>query len=166
MNMKKPRMKVTVSAQLNAPAESVWLLVTQSNTLKFVTKGFMGFRSVSGSFPEYWKDGDTQEMRILLFGFIPGWLHKITFKEISAAKMQLLTHESGGVVTVWNHLISITETTDTGCRYNDIVEINAGIFTPFIWLYAHAFYRYRQLRWKNLVRRYVTTIEEDDTNTS
>lgn len=152
------KMKVAVSTQLNVSAESAWQLVTQSNTLTFVTRGLMGFRPASGSFPKQWNQGETQKMRILLFGFIPAWQHQITFKEISAPKKQLLTHESGGVISVWNHLISVTEKSATGCQYNDIVEVKAGIFTPLIWLYAHAFYRYRQWRWHKLVNLHASGI--------
>jgi hypothetical protein len=27
------------------------------------------------------------------------------------------------------------------------------LFTPLIWFYAHIFYRYRQLRWRLLLRK-------------
>jgi len=38
------------------------------------------------------------------------------------------------------------------CGYTDQIDIQAGILTPPIWLFAHIFYRYRQRRWRHLVR--------------
>jgi len=39
------------------------------------------------------------------------------------------------------------------CSYTDEVEIEAGVFTPLVWLYANLLYRYRQLRWKVLISK-------------
>ena len=151
-------MKVSVSSTLNCPTDKVWQLVTKSSTLLFVTKGFMGFRSLSGEFPSYWREGETERMRILLFGFIPAWKHEIHFKEVNTSKKQLLTNEVGGLISTWNHLMSVQPITSDTCQYDDIVEIQAGVFTVFVWLYANMFYRYRQYRWKKLVKTHTASI--------
>jgi hypothetical protein len=39
-----------------------------------------------------------------------------------------------------------------GTLYRDQVTIQAGMFTPFIWLFAQLFYRHRQRRWRQLAR--------------
>jgi len=33
------------------------------------------------------------------------------------------------------------------------VDIEAGLLTPFIWLFSQVFYRHRQRRWQALVKR-------------
>jgi hypothetical protein len=146
-------MKVSITSNIAASTEAAWGLVKLSNTLLYVTRGLMGFKSISSNLPSEWQQGETVQLRIMLFGLIPAWRHQITFKHISDSKMVMLTHESGGVVKTWNHLISIKSVDSSSCNYTDDVEIKAGLFTPLIWFYAHIFYRYRQLRWRLLIRK-------------
>ncbi|WP_220348675.1 hypothetical protein [Alkalilimnicola ehrlichii] len=124
----------------------------QSNTLLYVTKGFLGF-SGSDRFPREWREGATEETRLLFFGVVPGWRHRLTFQEISDAKRELATCEGGGLVPIWNHLIKVEELEGQACRYTDDVEIQAGPLTLLVWLYANVFYRYRQWRWRSLLKR-------------
>ena len=37
-------------------------------------------------------------------------------------------------------------------RYTDQVEIRAGWKTPFVWLWANAFYAHRQKKWIRLLK--------------
>jgi ligand-binding SRPBCC domain-containing protein len=145
-------MRVNVASALPAPAAQVWSLVKKSSTLVFVTKGFVGF-SGSRQFPSEWQQGSSQSTRLLFFGFIPAWRHTLTFKCINEQQMSLYTNEGGGPVRVWNHAIQVVPSDDTSCIYNDDVEIKAGILTIFVWAYAQLFYRYRQLRWRSLLRK-------------
>lgn len=32
------------------------------------------------------------------------------------------------------------------------VEIRAGVLTPLVWLFAQVFFRYRQMRWRSLLK--------------
>jgi hypothetical protein len=89
----------------------------------------------------------------MLFGFIPAWKHSITFQEIDDSKRVLFTKEGGGLVPVWNYIIQVKPEQNETCRYTDDVEVNAGVLTLLVWLYANGFYRYRQLRWRLLLRR-------------
>jgi len=146
-------MKVSITSKIETSAEEAWALVKQSNTLLYVTRGLMGFKSINSKLPSEWQQGNTEQLRIMLFGLIPAWRHQISFENISDAKMAMLTHESGGVVKTWNHLISIRAVDGSSCNYTDDVEIKAGVFTPLVCLYAHLFYRYRQFRWHYLVKQ-------------
>jgi hypothetical protein len=146
-------MKVSITSTIEASAEEAWNLVKQSNTLLYITRGLMGFKPIESELPKEWLEGNTEQLRIMLFGVIPAWRHQISFKKISDKNMDMLTHESGGVVNTWNHLINVKPLDASSCTYTDDVEIKAGLFTPFIWLYAHVFYRYRQLRWRSWVKK-------------
>jgi hypothetical protein len=68
--------------------------------------------------------------------------------------MEILTHESGGLISVWNHQMAVESKPDGQSVYSDVVEIRAGVFTPLVWLYANIFYRYRQMRWQLLANRH------------
>jgi ligand-binding SRPBCC domain-containing protein len=145
-------LRVKISSVLNAPADKVWALVKRSDTLFFVTRGFLGF-SGADSFPTEWREGSTETTRLLFFGLVPAWKHSITFQEVDASKRVILTKEGGGLVPVWNHLIQVAPGQSETCIYTDDVEVRAGVLTFLVWLYAHIFYRYRQYRWRTLLRR-------------
>lgn len=51
----------------------------------------------------------------------------------------------------WNHRITLDEidAAHTGCT--DEVEIDAGWKTPFVYLWAKAFYAHRQKKWLKLL---------------
>ena len=60
------------------------------------------------------------------------------------------SHEGNKHVPVWNHDITLKVLDDTHTRYTDRVEIKAGWKTPFVWLWANAFYAHRQRKWIRL----------------
>jgi hypothetical protein len=39
------------------------------------------------------------------------------------------------------------------CRYSDEIEIDAGLLTPLVWLFARVFYGHRQRRWQKVAMR-------------
>ena len=53
----------------------------------------------------------------------------------------------------WSHRITVDDEGWGSTRYLDEIEIAAGVLTPFVWVYAQLFYRYRQWRWRRLARR-------------
>jgi ligand-binding SRPBCC domain-containing protein len=145
-------LRVKVSTTFNSSADKVWALVRRSDTLLFITRGFLGF-SQSEKFPTQWQEGSTENTRLLFFGHIPAWKHSITFQEINDSNRVLYTQEGGGLVPVWNHLIQVTPVQNGTCVYIDDVDVKAGLLTILVWLFANVFYRYRQLRWRLLLRR-------------
>ena len=142
-------MKAIIKTELNIPSEDAWSLVKQSKTLVYVCKGLLAFNR-SNTFPEHWQEGEIIHTRLQFFGVIPAWQHSLQFKSISNESKVILTEEKGGLVESWNHEIKVEERSSTSCIYTDTVEIKAGIFTPLVWLFANALYRYRQRRWKHL----------------
>lgn len=146
-------MKVIVRSTLNLPADKTWELVQRSDTLEFVTKGLIGFRPLDTPFPTQWRTGVTENVRILLFGFIPAWQHAIKFVTSDEDSMQLTTEEAGGAITRWDHLMTVEATSDTTSTYTDAIDIEAGKLTTAVCLYAKAFYRYRHWRWKALQKK-------------
>lgn len=56
------------------------------------------------------------------------------------------------LVRRWDHTITILPAPG-GATYRDRVDIDAGLLTPLVWLFAQVFYRHRQRRWRALVAR-------------
>jgi len=52
-----------------------------------------------------------------------------------------------------DHRIIIHDEPNGKTRYSDDVEIEAGLLTPFVWLFSQAFYRHRQRQWQKLVAK-------------
>ena len=146
-------MNATITSKLNISANDAWHLVKKSSTLTFVTKGLLSF-SDCDHFPAEWIENKSVISRLKFFGFIPAWNHQIFFQKVSDPELEIATDERGGIVSKWRHRIKICSM-DKGatCLYTDEVEIEAGLFTPVVWLYANLLYRYRQLRWKVLISK-------------
>ena len=150
-------MKAIITSKLNISAGDAWRLVKKSSTLIFITKGVLSF-SDSDHYPEEWLENRSVTSRLKFFGLFPAWNHEIYFQKIRDSALEIITEEQGGVVSKWQHLIKISPThNDAISLYTDQIEIEAGLLTPLVWLYAHLFDRYRQLRWKRLISEQVTS---------
>jgi hypothetical protein len=57
------------------------------------------------------------------------------------------------LVRRWDHAISIGEAPNGQTRYRDDIEVEAGLLTPIVWLFALCFYSHRQRRWRRVARR-------------
>jgi hypothetical protein len=142
-----------INTRLPISAECVWKALLKINTFLFITKGMLGFDG-SEQWPEFFHEGLELETRLLFFHFLPGWKHSLRVVSINSDNLQVKSEESGGLVRTWNHGISVKKLSDNCCNYTDEIEIDAGIFTLLIWIYAQIFYRYRQKRWRRLVKRF------------
>ncbi|MGH2978781.1 MAG: hypothetical protein ACRDLQ_03985 [Solirubrobacterales bacterium] len=145
-------MLMRVSTRLSAPADVVWDTVKRTDTLRYVTRGLLGFR-IDGETPERLTEGETYSMRLLFFGVLPAWRHEIHVARLDEAAHEIRTEERGGPVRSWRHRIAVDGEGWGSTRYLDEIEIAAGALTPFVWAYAQLFYRYRQMRWRRLARR-------------
>jgi hypothetical protein len=143
---------VRVSTRLPVPADLAWDTVKRTDTLRYVTRGLLGFRP-EGEIPERLAEGETYRMRLLFFGVLPAWRHEIRVVRVDDAGHEIRTEERGGPVRDWRHRITVDAEGWGSARYMDEIQIAAGPLTPVVWLYAQLFYRYRQMRWRRLARR-------------
>jgi hypothetical protein len=145
-------MVVRVSTRLPVPVDLAWATVKRTDTLRYVTRGLLGFRP-EGEIPERLAEGETYRMRLLFFGVLPAWRHEIRVARLDDAGHEIRTEERGGPVRDWRHRITVDAEGWGATRYMDEIQIAAGALTPLVWLYAQLFYRYRQRRWRRLARR-------------
>ena len=145
-------MLLRVTTRLPVRAEVAWDAVKRTDTLRYVTRGLLGFRTEGGT-PERLAEGDTHRLRLLFFGVLPAWRHEIHVMRVDEQAREIRTEERGGPVRDWRHRITVDDE-GWGCtRYTDELDISAGALTPLVRLYAQLFYRYRQARWRRLARR-------------
>lgn len=140
-----------IDTYLPASAEKVWRILLRRDTFLHITRGMLGFRG-SDAWPEMFREGTVIHTRLLFFHVIPGWKHTLRVVRVDQDALALDSEEGGGILKQWNHRIRLEPRTDDRCRYTDEIDIEAGLLTPLIWAWAHVFYRYRQHRWRKLVR--------------
>jgi len=140
-----------ISTSLDTDAERAWRAVQRKSTFLYVTKGVLGIADAD-RYPEEWHAGDVVRARLVFFGFLPGWMHELRLVRVDGERRELYTNERGGVLSAWNHCITVEPAGATRCRYTDEIDMDAGLLTPLVWLYAHIFFRYRQMRLRRLAR--------------
>ena len=142
---------------LDAPIDVVWGLVLLPSTLDFVAKPLIKFIPTN-AYPPAWVTGK-YPVKLYLLGLVAigSQVIVIEFPESPGAKrvMRDNGYGEGGslkVVRRWDHFIELSAIDDMHTRYCDIVEVKAGIVTPFVWAFASVFYAWRQFRWRRLIR--------------
>ncbi len=145
-------MTATISTHLDTTADRAWRAVKKTGTFLHVTRGLLGLAGAR-RLPEEWREGAVVRVRLRFFHFLPAWMHELRIIRVDDSRRELRTNEGGGFISIWNHVIRIEPDQGPGCRYTDEIEIRAGFLTLMVWLYAHLFYRYRQMRWRELARQ-------------
>lgn len=152
-------MIVEVSTRLDAAPEQIWERVQTPRLLQHVAAPLVAFRSRERrGFPERWVEGP-HRVWMFAFGFIPLGPQTVG---IEIGPHEIGPHEngiyrvrdngSGLLAKTWDHHITI-KPDGAGTLYTDHVRIETGLLTPFVWSFAMTFYRWRQMRWRALVRR-------------
>jgi hypothetical protein len=146
-----PAVVLNVSSRLDALPDAVWKIVKSSATFQFVTRGILSL-SDELRLPPEWAAGQSFRFRLILFGFIPAWMHEITILSVDDARRTMQTAEKSGPLRRWDHTLSVRPSPNGGCSYTDTVNLDAGLLTPLAWAIAHVFFRYRQFRFRRLAR--------------
>ena len=143
-------MVVIKSSLFPASKEEVFGRLQKPETLRYVAWPYAAFTPVGENIAD-WEAGKTSSYRFALFGRIPFGTHTINVISFDMDK-GIYTHEGNEHVPVWNHRIVLSEISDAQCLYTDIVEIDAGWKTPFVYLWAKCFYAHRQRKWIRLLK--------------
>jgi hypothetical protein len=142
-------MTISVSTELPIAAERACELAQKPAMLSHVLWPWMRLIAIA-PLPETIAQGDAIVVRLCFFGVVPAWRHTVLVARLGP--QEIVSCEHGGPVATWNHHLTFQPTSATSCRYTDAVEVRAGLLTPFVTLYAHFIYRYRQARWRALAR--------------
>ncbi|RAY12913.1 hypothetical protein DPM19_23170 [Actinomadura craniellae] len=145
---------VHIHTELPTTADRVWAAMQHPSSFLFVTRGLIGFPALVGRTDPF-QEGECGTGWILLFHLVPLSRHTIHLVEIDPATRSLRSREHGGFLRAWNHTLHVEPTGERTCRYSDTVDIDAGPLTGLVALAATGIYRYRQRRWRRLVRRHL-----------
>lgn len=147
-------MTVEKTSVFPAARDVVFRRLQRLETLQYIAKPYATFEPV-GSAGAVWTAGSTTAYRFRLFGFIPFGTHTIRIARFDPEGIS--SREGNAHVPVWNHEITLVPLDEGHTRYTDRVEIRAGWKTPFVRLWAGAFYAHRQRKWIRLLKENETT---------
>jgi hypothetical protein len=143
----------TIHLQTTLPtgADRVWHAMQSPATFLYVCKGLFGVPALAGR-AEPLGVGERGTAWLFAFHLIPAYRHTIEVAEVDETDKTIRTREHGGVIRSWNHTLHVEPTDANQCRYSDTVDIDAGAATNFVAAIAVGIFRYRQRRWRKLVR--------------
>ncbi len=144
-------LRIKLTTELEAPADAVWNALRKTEAFRYVARPLLCLKA---DLPRRWPDrgGVVRIERLLLLCVVPAWSHELRFVRLDDEEHEMLTSERGGPIREWKHRIRVEPVSGRLCRYTDEVEVCAGMLTLLVWLFAHLFYRYRQMRWRGLAR--------------
>jgi hypothetical protein len=162
-------MDLKISCTLACSAERALQEVMKPTLMQHIAQPLVYFSPlVPAGLPAQWQDGGVYPVRLRLFGWLPFGTQTIRTSGASEETPQgpvyrLRDNGYSRMIKVWDHGIAIrsvprarpglnTIGATAHCTYTDTLKLHAGIWTPFIWLFAQGFYRWRQRRWQRLIK--------------
>jgi hypothetical protein len=150
-------MNLKLTTQLDCSTATAWNYILQPDLLHYIAHPIIKFEPIApSSFPERWSQGDYVS-RLKLFGVIPLGEQTIGIR-LDPTRQQENTHYEllddghSQLIPKWRHLIRVERDGNDQTLYTDELELQAGLLTPLVWLFALGFYSHRQRRWRKLVR--------------
>ncbi len=140
---------LSVTTVLDAPADVVWPAVQTPQAFVHVARGLVRYPAAE-RIDGPWEEGMEITGWTFLFGVVPFSIHTLRVASIDHDGQVLISDEHGGVIRTWHHQLIATPLDATRCRYEDRIDIDAGVLTPIVYAYAWLFYRGRQRRWRAL----------------
>ena len=141
---------VKKSSVFPAPMGDVFSKLQRLETLQHIAYPYATFEPVNGKKELIWEKDTVAGFEFKLFGIIPFGIH--TIKVICFSLEEgIFTEETNAHVPVWNHGIILEKVDENTTKYTDIVEIEAGWKTVFVYIWAVCFYTHRQREWKKML---------------
>lgn len=137
--------------------EIIWEYVQKTKLMEYVCSPFQAFKPINpGKFPERWSPGK-YEINLISFGINMGY-HVIQIEfpthDDEITNVQIVRDNGyGKLIAKWDHWIFVEKVDANKTRYTDRIDIDAGILTPAIWLYAFILFAWRQSKWKKQIQR-------------
>lgn len=137
------------TAELPISAERVFELAVKTQLQLHLSGGFFSYRD---ELPPRREEGYTVATRLKLFGVVPVWKHEQHFRRVDPSARVILVEERGGPYRRWDHLMRIEERSTDSCRWIDEIDVEAGVFTAGVWLFARTLVNARMRRMARVAR--------------
>lgn len=145
---------IHIETELPTSAERVWDAMKHPASFLYVTRGLVGFPALAGRTDPI-RAGEVGSGWVFAFNVLPAYRHTIEVLDVDERARSIRSHEYGGTLERWDHTLHTEAISENRCRYSDTVVIDAGRMTRLVCLVATGIYRYRQRRWRKLVRKHL-----------
>ncbi|KLE14229.1 hypothetical protein [Clostridium sp. C8] len=143
-------MLVKVMSIFNCNSDQLFNEIKKSKSLFYIAEPLVKFVEVENHLiPEFWEEGKYL-IKMYILGFIPFGSQWIIISMDDDIK-NIRDNGYSKIIKKWDHNVYLKDIGNNRTLYADTIEINAGILTLFIVLFANIFYRFRQKRWKKLI---------------
>lgn len=143
-------MLVKVMSIFNCNSDQLFNEIKKSKSLFYIAEPLVKFVEVENHLiPEFWEEGKYL-IKMYILGFIPFGSQWIIISMDDDIK-NIRDNGYSKIIKKWDHNVYLKDIGNNRTLYADSIEINAGILTLFIVLFANIFYRFRQKRWKKLI---------------
>lgn len=143
---------ISISCTLPASPTVIWPKLQKIETLQYIAAPYATFTPTYTDTAQQWQAGNVLHFRLKVFGFLPMGTHRIEIETLDEAALLIRSRESNKTVPVWRHTIRLIPIGNSAAHYTDEVTIGAGPFTKAVCLWAQAFYRHRQKKWRRLLQ--------------
>ncbi|MGN0667556.1 MAG: hypothetical protein ACI4KF_13685 [Huintestinicola sp.] len=144
-------MTVKKASVFPASKEVIFEKLQKLKSLQYIAYPYATFTPMDGIDELIWEEDSTSSFKFKMFGVIPFGIHTINVVRFGRDE-GIYTIEGNKYVPVWNHEIILEEIDELHTKYTDIVSIEAGWKTVFVYLWAKAFYSHRQKKWLKLLK--------------
>jgi ligand-binding SRPBCC domain-containing protein len=148
-------MKIDIATRIALPPEHVWAAVQRHELLRHIAAPLIRFSPAQDNdWPSQFTDGQPVAAPLWLLGIIPLGIQWIVPSlhppEQGDWPQRLRDNGHSRLIRRWDHWISVEPDGAGGTVYRDSVDVEGGLLTPLIAMFAHLFYRHRQRRWRSL----------------
>lgn len=144
----------TVKSQFNYSFDKVADEVQKVRLFKYTSYPLLTFSPVNSEDQnrEYWP-GSPLPINLYIFSVVPFGRQNIDSRIVTKTKelLHIEDNGSGNNIKKWDHTILVKRNGEV-CEYIDSVGIQAGLLTPFVWLFSWCLFNYRHYRWKKLIK--------------
>lgn len=138
-------MRVHLESIFDCSADWLFDEVQKTESFFYVTKPLMKFIPENNDLADSWQEGKYR-MKMYFLGIIPLGRQWIVVEKRKKQRV-LRDNGKGQFISKWDHWIKIVNMSEKKSKYIDRIDIEAGLATIPVWLFAQVFYRYRQWRW-------------------
>ena len=151
-------MRVLLKIVIDCAADTAWDAIRSPRVLCDVSAPLTVFESLEeGGFPERWEAGD-HPVRVRAGGIVPigNQIIGISFPDLPGVRAMRDTGRglSGplALITSWQHTLTVAPTADGRTLYRDQLRFEAGALTILLWPMYWAFWQWRGIRMRQLLR--------------
>ena len=146
---------IHLESELPTTADAVWQAMRHPVSFLYVVRGLFGIPALAGRTTPF-REGERGTAWLLAFHVIPAWRHTIHLVELDESIRTMRSQEHGGMLRSWRHTLHVAPVDEQRCLYSDTIEVDAGPFTGLVAVATVGIFRYRQRRWRKLVRNHLS----------